>query len=73
MHHARKAVEVAEQGITMYGDDEGVGTDLLAVANHALADARTNAANTENDTDAEKEDGEKKEPKQMGEKDTVGQ
>ncbi|THY25715.1 hypothetical protein D6D01_04967 [Aureobasidium pullulans] len=56
LFHARKAVEVAEQVIKMYGDDEGVGTELLAVANHALADATTNATNTMNDTDAEKEE-----------------
>ncbi|CAD0055484.1 unnamed protein product [Aureobasidium pullulans] len=73
LYHARKAVEVAEQGITMHGDDEGVGTELLAVANRALADVRTNAANTTNSIDAEKEDGEKKKPKQKGEKHTVGQ
>ncbi|TIA43554.1 hypothetical protein D6C79_06822 [Aureobasidium pullulans] len=73
LYHARKAVEVAEQGITMSGDDEGVGSELLAVANRALADVRTNAANTTNSTDAEKEDGEKKKPKQKGEKHTVGQ
>ena len=36
-------------------------------------DVRTNAANTTNSTDAEKEDGEKKKPKQKGEKHTVGQ
>ncbi|THZ72038.1 hypothetical protein D6C84_10092 [Aureobasidium pullulans] len=73
LYHARKAVQAAEQGITMSGDDEGVGTELLAVANHALADARTKAADTRNDTDAEKEDGEKKKPKQKEEKDTAGQ
>ncbi|THX93217.1 hypothetical protein D6D03_10159 [Aureobasidium pullulans] len=73
LFHARKAVEEAERGMNKFGDDEGVGTELLAVANRALTDVRTNAANTTNSTDAEKEDGEKKKPKQKGEKHTVGQ
>ncbi|THW11998.1 hypothetical protein D6D24_06861 [Aureobasidium pullulans] len=73
LFHARKAVEEAERGMNKFGDDEGVGTELLAVANRGLADVRTNAANTTNSTDAEKEDGEKKKPKQKGEKHTVGQ
>lgn len=38
--HAEKAVEIAEWGLKKYGDDKGVGSELLALTQRTLGEVK---------------------------------
>ncbi|KAH0331730.1 hypothetical protein KCU74_g4445, partial [Aureobasidium melanogenum] len=70
LFHACKAVEQAQWGIKKYGDEKGVGTRLLAIADATLREVRAEAAAAMNEGGEEEMDVGKEE--EGGEQQTQG-